>query len=93
MSYLILYFLDYFISTGKFIRFGGALDESARQFSNAYDKGKTPLEFVNEMRNSHKYIQVGSHVLSHVFSHVFSHVIRHVLSHVLRHVLAVTSKR
>ncbi|KAL5270375.1 hypothetical protein ACHWQZ_G001186 [Mnemiopsis leidyi] len=46
-------------------RFGGALDESARQFSNAYDKGKTPLEFVNEMRNSHKYIQgIGHRVKS-----------------------------
>jgi len=46
-------------------RFGGALDESARQFSNAYNKGKTPLEFVNEMRNSHKYIQgIGHRVKS-----------------------------
>merc|ERR1712066_683366 len=46
-------------------RFGGALDESARQFSSAYDKGKTPLEFVNEMRNSHKYIQgIGHRVKS-----------------------------
>ena len=40
------------------IRFGGALDESARQFSSAHSKGQTPLEFVTEMRNCHKYIQV-----------------------------------
>jgi len=46
-------------------RFGGALDESARQFSNAYDKGETPLEFVNEMKCSHKYIQgIGHRVKS-----------------------------
>ncbi len=31
-------------------RFGGALDGAARQFSEAFDKGWSPMQFVNEQR-------------------------------------------
>ncbi|XP_065840261.1 ATP-citrate synthase-like [Oscarella lobularis] len=37
-------------------RFGGALDGAARQFSQAYDAGMIPMEFVNTMRKQHKLI-------------------------------------
>lgn len=37
-------------------RFGGALDGAARQFSQAYDSGMLPMEFVNETRKQHKLI-------------------------------------
>ncbi|OWA50935.1 ATP-citrate synthase [Hypsibius exemplaris] len=31
-------------------RFGGALDEAAKMFGNAYDSGQTPMDFVNETK-------------------------------------------
>ncbi|CAH1765862.1 14715_t:CDS:2 [Entrophospora sp. SA101] len=37
-------------------RFGGALDGAAEMFTNAYDKGLTPREFVNSMRRQNKLI-------------------------------------
>eukprot|EP01135_Chromosphaera_perkinsii_P010677 Nk52_evm77s2192 gene=Nk52_evmTU77s2192 len=37
-------------------RFGGALDGAANQFSQAYDSGLSPNEFVNTMRKQHKLI-------------------------------------
>lgn len=37
-------------------RFGGALDGAADLFSNAYDKGLTPREFVDSMRRQNKLI-------------------------------------
>lgn len=37
-------------------RFGGALDGSAKQFSEAYDSGLSPMDFVNKMRKDHKLI-------------------------------------
>jgi ATP citrate (pro-S)-lyase len=37
-------------------RFGGALDGAARMFSNAYDAGLDPREFVTSMRKQHKLI-------------------------------------
>jgi ATP citrate (pro-S)-lyase len=46
-------------------RFGGALDAAARQFSEAYDGGVTPMEFVNSMRRQHKLIMgIGHRVKS-----------------------------
>lgn len=46
-------------------RFGGALDEAARQFSEAYDAGMPPMEFVNSMRRQHKLIMgIGHRVKS-----------------------------
>jgi len=38
-------------------RFGGALDEAALQFSDALDRGLTPLEFVDSMRQKGTNIQ------------------------------------
>ncbi|KAJ3121452.1 citrate synthase [Nowakowskiella sp. JEL0407] len=37
-------------------RFGGALDGAAQQFSQAYDQGLSPQEFVDQMRKQHKLI-------------------------------------
>jgi len=37
-------------------RFGGALDGAAEQFSQAYDQGLTPADFVDSMRKQHKLI-------------------------------------
>lgn len=37
-------------------RFGGALDEAARQFAAAVDSGEHPQEFVTRMRKEHKLI-------------------------------------
>lgn len=46
-------------------RFGGALDGAARQFSEAYDKGLHPHEFVNQMRQEGKLIMgIGHRVKS-----------------------------
>nr|XP_039264716.1 ATP-citrate synthase-like [Styela clava] len=46
-------------------RFGGALDGAAKQFSEAYDRGLLPMEFVNEMRKKHKLIMgIGHRVKS-----------------------------
>lgn len=46
-------------------RFGGALDAAARQFSEAYDKGQHPMEFVNAMRKKGELIMgIGHRVKS-----------------------------
>ena len=37
-------------------RFGGALDGAAQMFSQAYDSGMIPMEFVNQMRKEGKLI-------------------------------------
>lgn len=37
-------------------RFGGALDNAAREFSSAFDRGLTPREFVDSMRRDNKLI-------------------------------------
>ncbi|PWN44658.1 putative ATP citrate lyase subunit 1 [Ceraceosorus guamensis] len=37
-------------------RFGGALDDAAKEFSNAYDSGLTPREFVDKMRKAQRLI-------------------------------------
>ena len=37
-------------------RFGGALDGAAKMFSEAYDSGTAPMEFVNGMRKKGKLI-------------------------------------
>ena len=37
-------------------RFGGALDGAAQMFSQAFDAGQTPSEFVDAMRKQHKLI-------------------------------------
>ena len=46
-------------------RFGGALNEAAEQFSEAYDRKLAPAEFVSEMRKKNKYIMgIGHRVKS-----------------------------
>jgi len=46
-------------------RFGGALDGAAKQFSEAYDAGLSPMDFVNKMRKEGKLIMgVGHRVKS-----------------------------
>jgi ATP citrate (pro-S)-lyase len=46
-------------------RFGGALDGAAKQFSEAYDTGMHPAEFVNHMRNKGQLIMgIGHRVKS-----------------------------
>lgn len=46
-------------------RFGGALDGAAKQFSEAFDKGQTPREFVDDMRNKKTLIMgIGHRVKS-----------------------------
>ena len=46
-------------------RFGGALDGAAKQISEAYDAGLSPMEFVNKMRKEGKLIMgVGHRVKS-----------------------------
>ncbi|VBB31721.1 unnamed protein product [Acanthocheilonema viteae] len=46
-------------------RFGGALDGAARQFSEAFDKGLSPMQFVNEQRIAGKHIMgIGHRVKS-----------------------------
>lgn len=37
-------------------RFGGALDQAAEQFSNAYDSGMSPEDFVADTRNKKELI-------------------------------------
>lgn len=46
-------------------RFGGALDGAAKQFSEAYESGLIPMEFVNKMRKEHRLIMgIGHRVKS-----------------------------
>ncbi len=47
-------------------RFGGALDEAARQFSEAYDSGMIPMEFVNTMRKKGQLIMGIGHLVKSV---------------------------
>jgi ATP citrate (pro-S)-lyase len=44
-------------------RFGGALDGAAEQFSQAYDQGLTPADFVDSMRKQHKLILGIGHLI------------------------------
>jgi ATP citrate (pro-S)-lyase len=46
-------------------RFGGALDDAAKQFSSAFDTGLHPADFVNKMRKEGKLIMgIGHRVKS-----------------------------
>jgi hypothetical protein len=61
MGFLFFYFS--FKSKGE--RFGGALDGAAKQFSEAYDAGLNPMDFVNKMRKEGKLIMgIGHRVKS-----------------------------
>lgn len=50
-------------------RFGGALDGAARQFSEAYDSGLHPMEFVNAMRKKGQLIMGIGHRVKSVSKH------------------------
>lgn len=53
-------------------RFGGALDGAARQFSEALDKGWSPMQFVNEQRRIGKHIMgIGHRVKSVCFWYIY----------------------
>jgi len=47
-------------------RFGGALDDAAREFSNAYDRGLTAREYVDKMRKSNRLIPGIGHKIKSV---------------------------
>ena len=47
-------------------RFGGALDGAARQFSEGYDSGLIPMEFVNHMRKKGELIMGIGHRIKSV---------------------------
>jgi ATP citrate (pro-S)-lyase len=47
-------------------RFGGAIDGAAEMFSNAYDKGLTPIQFVEEMKRRGENIQGIGHLVKSI---------------------------
>lgn len=47
-------------------RFGGAIDDAAQMFSDAYDRGLTPSEFVEEMKRKGENIQGIGHLIKSV---------------------------
>lgn len=47
-------------------RFGGALDDAAKEFSNAFDRGLTPRDFVDTMRKSNRLIPGIGHKIKSV---------------------------
>jgi ATP citrate (pro-S)-lyase len=47
-------------------RFGGAIDGAALSFSDAYDRGLTPVEFVEEMKQKGENIQGIGHLIKSV---------------------------
>lgn len=54
-------------------RFGGALDGAAKQFTEAYDSGLIPMEFVNQMRKKGSLIMgIGHRVKSVCLYSLFS---------------------
>ena len=52
-------------------RFGGALDGAAKEFSDAYDAGQIPMEFVNSMRQKGKLIMGIGHRVKSVRKYFF----------------------
>jgi ATP citrate (pro-S)-lyase len=47
-------------------RFGGAIDGAAQMFSDAYDKGLTPSQFVEEMKKKGENIQGIGHLIKSI---------------------------
>ncbi|MBN1280265.1 MAG: ATP citrate synthase [Candidatus Thermoplasmatota archaeon] len=47
-------------------RFGGAIDGAAQMFSEAYDAGKTPAQFVNDMKQKGVNIQGIGHLVKSI---------------------------
>ena len=55
-------------------RFGGALDGAAKQFSEAYESGLIPMEFVNKMRKEHRLIMGIGHRVKSVSHRPIVHI-------------------
>lgn len=55
-------------------RFGGALDGAAKQYTEAYDSGLIPMEFVNKMRAEHKLIMGIGHRVKSVSINMNTHI-------------------
>lgn len=68
-STVILHLCVSFPISFKGDRFGGALDGAARQFSEAYDSGLHPMEFVNAMRKKGQLIMGIGHRVKSVSEH------------------------
>ena len=64
--YLTVFLTYNFVLQGD--RFGGALDAAAKQFSEAYDSGLIPMDFVNDMRKKGKLIMGIGHRVKSVSS-------------------------
>jgi ATP citrate (pro-S)-lyase len=47
-------------------RFGGAIDGAAQVFSNAYDQGLSPAEFIEEMKRKGENIQGIGHLIKNI---------------------------
>ena len=47
-------------------RFGGAIDGAAQMFSDAYDRGLTPAQFVEEMKKKGENIQGIGHLIKNI---------------------------
>jgi succinyl-CoA synthetase alpha subunit len=47
-------------------RFGGAIDGAAQMFSDAYDRGLTPVQFVEEMKKKGENIQGIGHLIKSI---------------------------
>ncbi|HLN45600.1 MAG TPA: citrate/2-methylcitrate synthase [Candidatus Sulfotelmatobacter sp.] len=47
-------------------RFGGAIDGAAQVFSDAYDRGLTPIQFVEEMKKKGENIQGIGHLIKNI---------------------------
>lgn len=54
-------------------RFGGALDAAAKHFSEAFDAGLIPMEFVNKMKKENKLIMGIGHRVKSVSCHGNTH--------------------
>lgn len=70
-EFLRFHLADNRICCFKGDRFGGALDGAARQFSEAVDKGWSPMQFVNEMRKQGKHIMGIGHRVKSVNCFIF----------------------
>jgi ATP citrate (pro-S)-lyase len=51
-------------------RFGGAIDGAAQMFSQAFDAGKTPKQFVDEMKNKGVNIQGIGHLINQYITQI-----------------------
>jgi ATP citrate (pro-S)-lyase len=60
-------------------RFGGALDGAAKQFSEAFDTGLSPMQFVNEQRKAGKLIMGIGHRVKSVSNRMIKFVYQSIV--------------